>query len=295
MSLRFRKSIEILPGVKLNLNKNSHSWTFGGKGMHYTVNKKTGKATQSVNLPGGFSYTETKSLNEQELCGENKARENIKMKENSNTQKPFYKKKWFIAIVVIIVLAIVGNFMGDGESMYSEDPTIQRFADNNEITYEYAEDIFKVAEAIGMDVDSLRVRTVTGEEIVADYWDYKVRFMGKENKVTTVSSTQGVFYSDGKVENKMEDLFLTQDEWTQLVVTAQIDVEDILKSPKSAEHPNRSDYIIKRDGENYEVTSYVDADNSFGAKIRTYYIVKYKWDGNTDIRPTLQDIEVIEN
>ena len=37
MGLRFRKSIKIAPGIKINLNKKSTSVTFGGKGLHHTV------------------------------------------------------------------------------------------------------------------------------------------------------------------------------------------------------------------------------------------------------------------
>ena len=40
MGLRFRKSIKIAPGLKINLNKNSVSATIGTKGAHYTVNSK---------------------------------------------------------------------------------------------------------------------------------------------------------------------------------------------------------------------------------------------------------------
>lgn len=59
MGLRFRKSIKIAPGVKLNLNKRSSSVTFDGKGMHYTVNSN-GKTTKSVGIPGtGIYYTES--------------------------------------------------------------------------------------------------------------------------------------------------------------------------------------------------------------------------------------------
>ena len=59
MGLRFRKSIKIAPGVKINLNKKSTSVTFGGKGVHYTASS-TGKKTASVGIPGtGISYTQT--------------------------------------------------------------------------------------------------------------------------------------------------------------------------------------------------------------------------------------------
>lgn len=57
MGLRFRKSIKIAPGVKLNLNKKSTSISFGGKHGGVTVNSKRG-ASYRVSAPGtGLSYT----------------------------------------------------------------------------------------------------------------------------------------------------------------------------------------------------------------------------------------------
>ena len=61
MGIRFRKSLKLAPGVKLNLNKKSTSVTLGGKGVHYTVSS-TGKHTKSFGIPGsGIYYTETTS------------------------------------------------------------------------------------------------------------------------------------------------------------------------------------------------------------------------------------------
>ena len=57
MGFRFRKSFKIAPGIKFNLNKNSHSFTFGGKGIHYTVNSD-GKRTKSFGIPGSGLYTQ---------------------------------------------------------------------------------------------------------------------------------------------------------------------------------------------------------------------------------------------
>lgn len=59
MGLRFRKSVKIAPGIKLNLNKKSTSVTFGGKGFHHTISS-TGKKTTTVGVPGtGISYSKT--------------------------------------------------------------------------------------------------------------------------------------------------------------------------------------------------------------------------------------------
>ncbi len=57
-SFRFRKSIKILPGVRLNINKSSLSLSLGKKGMHYTISSN-GTSTKSVGIPGtGLSYVD---------------------------------------------------------------------------------------------------------------------------------------------------------------------------------------------------------------------------------------------
>lgn len=59
MGLRFRKSIKILPGVKLNLGTKGASVSLGKRGMHYTMHT-SGRKTVSVGLPGtGLSYVKT--------------------------------------------------------------------------------------------------------------------------------------------------------------------------------------------------------------------------------------------
>lgn len=59
MGLRFRKSIKIGNGAKLNIGKKSIGMSVGGKGARYTVNS-SGRRTKSVGIPGtGLSYVST--------------------------------------------------------------------------------------------------------------------------------------------------------------------------------------------------------------------------------------------
>ena len=51
MGLRFRKSIKIGNGAKLNINKKSVGLSVGGKGARYSVNS-SGRRTKSVGIPG---------------------------------------------------------------------------------------------------------------------------------------------------------------------------------------------------------------------------------------------------
>ena len=62
MGLRFRKSIKIAPGIKLNISNKSTGISVGGKGARISVNSK-GRVTKSVGLPGtGISYVETSKI-----------------------------------------------------------------------------------------------------------------------------------------------------------------------------------------------------------------------------------------
>lgn len=57
MGWRFRRSIKILPGVRVNIGKNSTSISLGGRGFHRTYSS-TGRVTTSVGIPGtGLYYT----------------------------------------------------------------------------------------------------------------------------------------------------------------------------------------------------------------------------------------------
>jgi hypothetical protein len=56
MGLRFRRSLRILPGLRLNLGKRGASVSIGGRGAHVTLGH--GQVRETVGLPGtGLSYT----------------------------------------------------------------------------------------------------------------------------------------------------------------------------------------------------------------------------------------------
>jgi tetratricopeptide (TPR) repeat protein len=55
MSLRFRRSMKLLPGVRLNFNKDSVGMSFGVPGARYTINSK-GRQTVSTGIPGTGLY-----------------------------------------------------------------------------------------------------------------------------------------------------------------------------------------------------------------------------------------------
>ena len=55
MSIRFRKSMKLLPGVRLNFSKETVGLSFGVPGARYTINSK-GRRTVSTGIPGTGLY-----------------------------------------------------------------------------------------------------------------------------------------------------------------------------------------------------------------------------------------------
>ena len=55
MSLRFRQSMKLLPGVRLNFSKETVGLSFGVPGARYTINSK-GRRTVSTGIPGTGLY-----------------------------------------------------------------------------------------------------------------------------------------------------------------------------------------------------------------------------------------------
>jgi hypothetical protein len=60
MGVRFRKSINLGGGVRLNVNKRSLGLSVGTKGLRHSVNT-SGRRTTTVSIPGtGLSHVTTK-------------------------------------------------------------------------------------------------------------------------------------------------------------------------------------------------------------------------------------------
>ena len=61
MGLRFRKSISLFPGVRINFSKSGMSVSSGVPGFRKTINTK-GQVTTTVGIPGtGLYYVDTKN------------------------------------------------------------------------------------------------------------------------------------------------------------------------------------------------------------------------------------------
>lgn len=93
MGLRFRKTISILPGVRLNLGKTTSSISVGVPGFRKTFNTK-GQVTTTVGVPGtGLYYVDTKNPGKKaaarrKAAEENTARKTRTVREAAPAEQP---------------------------------------------------------------------------------------------------------------------------------------------------------------------------------------------------------------
>lgn len=111
MGFKFRKSIKIAPGVKLNINKNSVGISAGTRGARVSVNSK-GRATTTVGIPGsGISYSRTTNLggnNHQNNQRSSNEPLNFTGSNNGHQNQPPKKgKNILLTILIIIFLPII--------------------------------------------------------------------------------------------------------------------------------------------------------------------------------------------
>lgn len=88
MGLRFRKSITLFPGVRLNLSKSGVGVSAGVPGLRGSINT-SGRATATASIPGtGLSYVKTKTIgSKKKSSAKTKEKEKTKAKAASAEEK----------------------------------------------------------------------------------------------------------------------------------------------------------------------------------------------------------------
>jgi hypothetical protein len=99
MGFRFRRSVKVLPGLRLNLSKSGVSASIGRRGATINIGEKGAKAT--VGIPGtGISYTENLS-----------SAKSSRAKAASDPRSPDDGKNLFLGIAFIAALILFAWFI----------------------------------------------------------------------------------------------------------------------------------------------------------------------------------------
>ncbi len=217
----------------------------------------------------------------------------------SKTKKPFYKRKWFIAIIIIFILGIIGGLLPDDENNEADAPQkskkeifIEDFASENGIDKALAKSVIETSKAIGVNKKGITDVKVKENSLQYTYSGYYFNISFADNNVTKIKSGDIVFFNGGKAVKQVDDYMVYDSQRPYIITQVEMDVEDRLKAPSSAEFCSMFDYKVKRVKNKFTISGYVDAQNSFGAQIRSNFVAIYTWDGDTDNALILDDIVI---
>lgn len=101
-----------------------------------------------------------------------------------------------------------------------------------------------------------------------------------DGEVTQIRYADKTLYEDGTAVNTIASFTMTSSEEVKYITAAQNVVKSVLKAPSTAKFSTLDTDVWKDDGL-VTVRSYVDAENSFGAMMRSEY--KIVFDGDTPI------------
>lgn len=188
-------------------------------------------------------------------------------------------KKKGCLVPILIIFALIGGMVlaissaADIENGIFENVSIEESAKAREILKECGiENIKSVTHDELLDYDGLiGYRVSTELDKIGDvcvYFDNEklrqVRFLGQ------------YLYRNQQVEAVAQDFYVTTDEATSYQINCQKAIKELLKSPATAKFPNITEWGLKKEDGVVTVQSYVDAQNSFGAMIRSYFQFKIK-------------------
>lgn len=94
----------------------------------------------------------------------------------------------------------------------------------------------------------------------------------KDGKVLCIKYADKFLYNNGEYPDKLSNYIITEQEKSDLIYKCENVINSILKAPSTAKYPwSYDEWKMVKDNGEIVVQSYVDAENSFGAKMRSKF------------------------
>lgn len=208
--------------------------------------------------------------------------------QNAMPMKTNKKKGRGCLITVIILLLIflgigiaVSKGIGDMEknSEKYDDSIAAKYID---ITSEESNKIDSVLKECGIDsvtsfehdelLDGAHSEGETGYRLaVSTGVDNIILYLNADNSVYSLSYNTYDLYKDGSAVATIGDYAITDEEASNLQIKCQEIVKETLKSPSMAKFPSILEWGFSKEKNIVTVQGYVDAQNSFGAEVRSTF------------------------
>ncbi len=222
-------------------------------------------------------------------CGEKiDSLEEIISSNTENTKpisirKPIYKR---ISFWIIIISFIITSISINIQLINSDINTSMKGNIFIGVASEEAENAKQILKECGisnikaatrdemLDVDGLKGYRLSTEldniGQVCVYFDHE--------KLRQVRFLSQYLYRNQKVEAVAQEFYINTDEGTKYQISCQNAIKELLKAPSTAKFPNITEWKFGKENGVVTIQSYVDAQNSFGAMMRSDFQFKFKDD-----------------
>lgn len=201
---------------------------------------------------------------------------------------------------VIVVFVIFCGILGILAPKYAEKITSE--SDNNamhgsiaqcvNVTEEQASAINMVLLSCGISdlqsiehdelLDDAHFEGETGYRIALnDNVDNIILYLDADKNVYSIRYADNDLYANNTVVSTINDFTFTYDEMSDLQIRCQSLVEGVLKSPSTSKFPNILKWNFMKNKNITTVQAYVDAQNSFGAEVRSEFQIIIDTDTDT--------------
>lgn len=162
----------------------------------------------------------------------------------------------------------------------------REIAEAQGVPEEMIQNVIVACEAIGMERDGIVIEAATHDGTAGlcsvEYGNYRFDVtVNADYTVSMILSGDVTFYENGEAVANVNDRMVPNEVKSTLKTQSEEIIKLCLKSPSSAEFPGwleSDEWIINRNGSEYQVSAWVDAQNSFGAMIRSNFTITYTWE-----------------
>lgn len=102
-----------------------------------------------------------------------------------------------------------------------------------------------------------------------------ILYMNPNQTVQAVRYNAQNLYKDGTIYNKISDITLKFDQMSNMQIASEKAIKRLLKAPSTADFSDINETRFTINNGIASVHGYVDAQNSFGAKLRSSYITQF--------------------
>ncbi|BDH60147.1 hypothetical protein MTP04_02770 [Lysinibacillus sp. PLM2] len=196
------------------------------------------------------------------------------------------KVLWILGVFVLILISSATYAFMNADKLGATPSG--KIAKDAEIPLEKAEKVLEVFQQIGIDeytslvhdelLDNANAKGESGYRLNTKDAQNVIVYLDSKNTVNTIKYADNILYSEGSVKSQLDDFVLTNNEMTNLQLQAEETIKTLLKSPSTAKFPNILDWNMWIEGDITYVQSYVDAQNGFGAELRSEFQLKIQDD-----------------